>query len=134
MGRQLSLSICLYEKPRNVRFRGHTRRSSAPEPLCHRICEGTPRRDTRMPLQKEHLRYRRGWPFWMAASNVIIKNQIRADDTASWKLVLKVFFILREHFETQSEVPIQAASAGRAMQPGVRGWGRFPVCSVRVKT
>jgi len=54
----------------------------------------------------------------MTESSAIDRNVIRADDTASWKLVLKDFLILREHFETQSEVPIQAASAGRAMQPG----------------
>jgi hypothetical protein len=50
----------------------------------------------------------------MVESSAIDRNPIRADDTASWKLVLNDFFILRELFETQTEVQIQAASAGRA--------------------
>ena len=42
------------------------------------------------PQQKEHLRDRRGWPFWMAASKVIIKNQIQASGKANGNLCSKV--------------------------------------------
>jgi hypothetical protein len=54
----------------------------------------------------------------MTESIEITRNPIRADDTASCKLVLNGIFILREHFEAQTVVHIQAASAGRAVQPG----------------
>jgi hypothetical protein len=71
-----------------------------------------------MPQQKEHFRYRRGWPFWMAGSILINKKPIRADDTANGHLSINDLLVLRKHFETQSEVQIQAASTGRGRQPG----------------
>ena len=45
---------------------------------------------------------------------MIDKNPIRADDTANGYLPLNDLFTLHKHSETQSEVPTQAASAGRA--------------------
>jgi hypothetical protein len=46
------------------------------------------------------------------------RKPIRADGTADGHLSINDLLVLRKHFETQSEVQIQAASAGRGRPPG----------------